>query len=558
MKRYFLYFFFSFSWYVLPAQIRFTQVKTLSGTLTDIGHAGDGSNRVFITHKTGTITILDQAFNTLGTLLDLSGQLATDSEKGLLGLAFHPDFENNGHFFVNYNPANTNHTVIARFTASTPSANTTVSIGTLKIILTITEAANANHKGGDLAFGLDGYLYIATGDGGGGGDPQGSGQNGNILLGKILRLDIDTDQAYLVPPSNPFVSDPGIRDEIWALGLRNPWRISFDRQTQDFWIADVGQGAREEINFESGGFAGGRNYGWNCREGFLSYAGCTGNFTQPIFDYGHCNPCSNTAGTGNSITGGFVYRGTKPANTPMRGYYICGDYVSRHGWMIKYNPGSPVESKTISRLTPGGVTTFGEMENGEILAGQSNGVLGLIESTETALPFKLSRFQAHWIHPRVELRWSNHTETDLAHYTVEKSKEGLRFLSIAQVIPKKEESAPNDYIYYDEQIESGESYYRLKLTGTDQSADYSDIVRVRVPDNENSLAFYRASTREILIHPGSVSENEVLSLFAVHGNLIIEVPGGVKSIGAESLNAGVYILVVKTENGRKVQKLMVY
>jgi len=366
------------------AQIKYTSKRTGMGTVTDITHAGDGSQRIFVANKSGTITILDASHNTLGTLLNISTLIATDSEKGLLGLAFHPDFDNNGYFFVNYNPTGTNHTVIARFTAADPLANTTVNNSTQKTILTIATALGSNHKAGDLAFGPDGYLYIATGDGGGSGDPQGSGQSGNTFLGKILRLDINTTSPYVVPSTNPFISNSdGILNEIWDLGLRNPWRISFDKQTNDLWIADVGQGAREEVNFEASG-SGGKNYGWNCREGKIAYNGCStpaSNFIDPIFDYTRCgSPC--IAGTGNSITGGFVYRGTVAGNSAMAGYYIFSDYISKHAWMIKYTSGSLTDTKTITSLTSSGITSFGELENGEIMAGLSNGDLGLIESTE--------------------------------------------------------------------------------------------------------------------------------------------------------------------------------
>jgi len=381
--KYLLIIFAIFAQFEFVAQIIYSSKKTGLGTVTDITHAGDGSQRIFVANKTGSVTILDHEYNTLGTLLNISDSIATDSEKGLLGLAFHPSFETNGFFFVNYNPKNTNHTVIARYTASSPSANTPVDISSRKIILRITTAAGNNHKAGDLAFGPDGYLYIATGDGGGGGDPQGSGQSGNTFLGKLLRLDINTTSPYVVPATNPFISNSdGILNEIWDLGLRNPWRISFDKQTNDLWIADVGQGAREEVNFEAAG-TGGKNYGWNCREGKIAYNGCTtpaGNFTDPIFDYSRCaSPC--IAGTGNSITGGFVYRGTAPSNTAMIGYYIFADYVSKHAWMIKQTSGSLTDTKTIANLTTSGITSFGELENGEIMAGLSNGGLGLIEST---------------------------------------------------------------------------------------------------------------------------------------------------------------------------------
>jgi len=407
MKTYLILLFTLITLFESFAQIKFTSKKTGLGVVTDITHAGDGSQRVFVASKSGTITILDAGNNyaTLGTLLNISDSISTESEKGLLGLAFHPNFETNGFFFVNYNPKinnqSTNYTVIARFTAN-PSSNSTVSLSTRKIILTITTAANQNHKSGDLAFGPDGFLYVPTGDGGGGGDPQGSGQNGNSLLGKILRLDINTTSAYTIPTDNPYTSNSNVLDEIWDMGLRNPWRISFDKQTNDLWIADVGQGAREEINFEAANTNGGFNYGWNCREGKIAYSGCTtpaSSFTEPIFDYLRCgSPC--LVGTGNSVTGGFVYRGTVATNSSMVGYYIFADYVSKHAWMINYTSGSLTDTKTIANLTTSGITSFGELENGEILAGLSNGEVGLIESTLCTQPPAITLSSTATSYPR--------------------------------------------------------------------------------------------------------------------------------------------------------------
>ena len=427
-------------WLSASAQIQYTTIKSGLGTITDITHAGDGSQRIFVANKTGTISILSDSYSTLGVLLSLpSGMISTASEKGLLGLAFHPDFKTNGYFFVNYNPAGTNYTRISRFTAADPASNNTVSLATEKIILTITGAANTNHKAGDLAFGPDGYLYFGTGDGGGGGDPQGSGQNGNSLLAKILRIDINTTSPYAIPSSNPFVSNPAILDEIWDIGLRNPWRISFDRQTGDLWIGDVGQNAREEIDFEPAG-TGGKNYGWNCREGFSSYNGCamSPSFSEPIFDYGRCNdPCS-TPGLGRSVTGGFVYRGTKASNASMLGYYIFADYLSRHGWLIKNNSGSAsglrqaLEVITVNKLTTtGGITSFGELENGEIMAGLDNGELGTINAT-AALPIRMLSFQGVKERDQVVLSWTTVSEINTLQYDIERSGDGLHFDKIGK------------------------------------------------------------------------------------------------------------------------------
>lgn len=543
------------------AQITYTQKKSGLGTITDITHAGDGSHRIFVANKNGVITILDNNYNTLGTLLNLTGLLNLNSEMGLLGLTFHPNFSTNGYFFVNYNPINTRHTRVSRFTATTPSANTTVSLATEKIIISITDAANNNHKGGDITFGADGYLYIATGDGGGGGDPQGSGQNGNTLLGKILRLDINTTASYSIPPTNPFISNPSILDEIWDYGLRNPWRISFDRSTNDLWIADVGQNAREEVNFEAAG-AGGNNYGWNCREGFNGYSSaCQNNpgFKDPIFDYRRCSsPCS-TPGFGNSITGGFVYRGTTvPANASLRGYYIFSDYVSKHAWILKNTSGSGLRSaldvKTIANLTPSGITSFGEIENGEILAGQDNGNLGNISATR-ALPVRLMSFKGNRItNGNIKLDWHTASEYNTLAYEIEKGNTGKDFTKLV-TINAENTSAGHDYVYLDTKPFINDNYYRLKIIDLDQSFEYSDIVKI---SKVNTTSIYYDQMNKNIHFNGDIidSKNEI-QLISIDGKLVNRFKVKENVIPVSDLIPGVYIMQIVLSQERIVKKISV-
>ena len=542
------------------SQITYTQKKSGLGTITDITHAGDGSQRIFVANKSGTITILDNNYNTLGTLLNLTGLLNLTSEMGLLGLAFHPNFSTNGYFFVNYNPSGTRHTRISRFTAATPSSNVTVSLATEKIILSITDAANNNHKGGDLAFGPDGYLYIATGDGGGGGDPQGSGQNGNTLLGKILRLNINTTAPYSIPPNNPFISNPSILDEIWDYGLRNPWRISFDRSTNDLWIADVGQNAREEVNFESAG-AGGNNYGWNCREGFNGYSSaCQNNpgFKDPIFDYRRCSSPCTTPGFGNSITGGFVYRGTTvPANASLRGYYIFSDYVSKHAWIIKNTSGSGLRSaldvKTIANLTPSGITSFGEIENGEILAGQDNGNLGAISATR-ALPVRLMSFTGNRIsNGSIKLNWNSASEYNTQSYEIEKSKNGKDFTKLVSV-KAENSSAGHNYTYLDNKPFIHENYYRLKIIDRDQSFEYSDWVKI---SNVNTEIYYDQINKNIHFNGDITDPTNEIRLLSMDGKIMKRQKLNANIIPVTDLSSGVYIMQLIISNENRVKKISV-
>jgi len=328
-----------------------------------LGIENAGDSRLFIVSKTGEIVITDTNGNLNSTpFLDISNKVSTTSERGLLGLAFHPDYTNNGYFFVNYTNTSGN-TVVARYSVSSNADIADAS--SEQILLTFNQPAS-NHNGGDITFGPDGYLYIASGDGGGSGDPGDRAQDPQLLLGKILRLDVDNGAPY-IPASNPFVGDASTLDEIWATGLRNPWRISFDQMTGDLWIADVGQNAWEEVNFQAANSSGGENYGWRCYEGNNTYntsGNCppTSDLTFPIFEYDHI---SSTGG--QSITGGFVYRGS--AYPALQGYYLCADYSSGNIFAISPDGNGGWNSHVYDDQAynlPNHATAFGQDANGEL------------------------------------------------------------------------------------------------------------------------------------------------------------------------------------------------
>lgn len=279
--------------------------------------------RLFIVEKTGKIKIILEDGNLLSTpFLDISGQITTQGERGLLGLAFHPEYSSNGYFFINYTDLSGD-TQISRFRVN--SSNPNIADPNSEISILKFEQPESNHNGGDLVFGPDGYLYISSGDGGEFGDPNHRAQSINEFLGKILRIDIDNPsggKAYGIPSDNPFINISHARPEIWALGLRNPWRFSIDTEENNIWIADVGQADREEINRQPLN-TGGVNYGWRCYEGSIPFnpANCPpdSDLTFPIAEYTHEN--------GNcSITGGHVYRGTEFPE--LGGRYFFADYCS--------------------------------------------------------------------------------------------------------------------------------------------------------------------------------------------------------------------------------------
>jgi glucose/arabinose dehydrogenase len=337
------------------------------GRIVAVTHAGDGSSRLFLTRQTGEILILEGGAVLPTPFLDISGLVSCCGERGLLSVAFHPDYAENGFFYVDYTDL-AGDTVVARYSVSASDPDR-ADPASGRVILT-QDQPFANHNGGQLQFGPDGRLFIALGDGGSADDPQGNGQNRGTLLGKLLRVDVDAGDPYAIPPDNPFVGDPGTRPEIWALGLRNPWRFSFDRATGDLFVADVGQSSREEVDFEAAGSPGGRNYGWAHMEGSicrLPPGGCDG-FTAPVVEYDHALGCS--------ITGGYRYRGIRFPS--LAGVYLYGDFCSGRIWGARESGGGWTASQLLDTDLP--ISTFGEDEEGTLYVAGTDGRLLRIEA----------------------------------------------------------------------------------------------------------------------------------------------------------------------------------
>ena len=342
----------------------------------NLKHAGD--DRLFVVEQDGIIKIInsDGTINTT-PFLDINGRVGSEeSEQGLLGLAFHPDYATNGYFFVNYTNLSEN-TVVSRFSRS--SSNPSVADPNSELIILTFSQPFENHNAGELQFGPDGYLYIATGDGGSGGDPQNNSQRLVNLLGKLLRIDVNNSTVanpYAIPSDNPFVSNSAAMDEIWAYGLRNPWKFSFDRTNNDLWIADVGQNAREEINLTtSSENTGGINYGWRCYEGNNTYntGGCPNSNTLdfPVAEYVH-------SGGRCSITGGYRYRGTE--HPGLAGLYFFADVCTQEIGYLKFENGN--WNSTFENFS-GSVVAFGEDVNGELYACTLGGTISKLIDNNT-------------------------------------------------------------------------------------------------------------------------------------------------------------------------------
>ena len=348
----------------VPPELELVPVASGLSTPVVVTNAGDGSNRLFIVEKLGRIRIVENGTLLATPFLDIDPIVNSGgNEMGLLGLAFHPNYPTDGYFYVNYTDGSGD-TVVSRFSVSAGDPNIADPNSELEILSIV--QPYSNHNGGQIEFGPDGYLYIGMGDGGSGGDPQDRAQNLAVLLGKMLRIDIDHSDPpldYRIPADNPFVGVSGVAEEIWAYGLRNPWRFSFDRTTGDLFIGDVGQGLYEEIDFQPASSTGGENWGWRCYEATHPYntsdCGPIGDYEMPILEYSHSSGrCS--------VTGGYLYRGDRAPG--LRGAYLFGDYCSGDVWAGIYDQMSDTWSAVDLNFTQSlfSLRTFGEDERGNV------------------------------------------------------------------------------------------------------------------------------------------------------------------------------------------------
>ncbi len=520
----------------------------------DITNPGDGTPRLFIVQQGGTIRVFDGTSLLSTPFLDIHTIITSGGERGLLSLAFHPNYETNRYFFVYYTNLSGDIT-IARY--QTQAGNPNLADAGSAVVLMNIPKPFSNHNGGDLNFGPDGYLYFGTGDGGSGGDPNNYAQTGTSLLGKMIRIDVSNFSSspyYFIPSDNPYNSDPTVDDRIWALGLRNPWRWSFDRLTNDMWIADVGQNAWEEVNFRTAGTSGGINYGWRCYEGLAPYntSGCQpqGSYISPIFVYPH-----NVSTGGFSITGGFVYRGSEYAQ--LQGYYICADYVSGNVWLINPN-GSGGWTTRMQTGLAGSISGFGEAENGTLYAvSLSGGIYKVVLSM--VLPQSLLSFTGIKMNGFNDLNWKTTEEQHIRRYILEYSTDAVYFQYAGEKTANNQPGT-HTYNYRHFITDTRKLYYRLKTEEMDGSASYSRVISIDGGrDGTINIAPNLISDNILRIHSDvSLTRMEV---YDSYGRLLLakELNGqqGFISMPLPTLGRGMYWIRVETPAGIEMILFMI-
>ncbi len=545
-------------WLCLPfaiqgqPEIKLEPFATGLSSIADIAHPPDDS-RLFVLQQNGIIRLVDQEGNVANEVfLDVSGRITTaGNEQGLLGLAFHPDFQDNGRFFINYtgnsSAANeSGNTIVSAFTVL-PNNPDKADSASEKQLLEISQPFS-NHNGGDIRFGPEGYLYISTGDGGAGGDPEDNAQDPQTLLGKLLRIDVDAGEPYGIPADNPFVGDDDVLDEIYATGLRNPWRNSFDRYTGDLWIADVGQGDREEVNFEAAPLEGGKNYGWRCYEGSMEFntQGCDDQsaYEFPVFDYEH-----SPANCGGSITGGYVYRGA--LYNALFGKYLAVDFCTGAFYVVE-KTADGFSGSQIGQLDAFEYTTFGQNQYGELfLAATNEGTIYRINDTSDCRPVakikgpdnqglngKDEQLLEAFYHPSLNYEWSRNGEiianSDTPQLTVRDT--GTYQLKVTN---------PQNGCSNTGQVQVVES-----VTGKQTEA--ADVSNLQVYPNP------AGKTLRIKNLPQDEGKLR-LTLYSPAGKVAREstLKSDQTAISTANLPPGIYVLTVQSAQSRTVQKVVI-
>ncbi len=521
----------------------------------DIANASDQSGRLFIVEQQGSIRIVDKSGTILPqSFLDLSSKVGNGSgERGLLGLAFHPDYVTNGYFFVYYTSTASNNlvSVVERYQVSADSNIADINSG--EIVLTF-EQPFSNHNGGDLNFGSDGYLYIASGDGGSGNDPHQTGQDLTSHLGKILRIDVN-QLPYQVPDDNPFVQSTGdTLDIIWAYGLRNPWRFSFDGD--DIWIADVGQSDREEINYvNASDHVGGLNYGWSCREGNIDCPGCSESecvktFVEPIHWYG--------PGPGLSVTGGMVFRGNN--YDEFKGQYVFADYVRDEIRTLSIAPGNMIS--VTSTLPAQNISSFGADEEGYVYAANISGTIYRLVETGV-LPVEILTLQVEHREKQVLLSWITGLEINASHFEIERSNGVNSFQQIGIVPTKGNDSKVNasQYQFSDFLSKGGHYYYRLKALDMDGSFEYSMVLDVYITDENQFVITPNPARNLVNVKMPALKEEGILQVTSLQGALLFsqQISAGQDKnieIDISNLDRGLVLVQLSSEGLQYMQKLM--
>jgi glucose/arabinose dehydrogenase len=522
--------------------IGFQNIITGLSQPVQITNAADGTNRLFIVEKTGAVKIYSAGVLLVTPFCNISPKISSDGERGLLSIAFHPNYSTNRFFYLYY--TNTvGSIVVERYQTKANNANE-ADTSTGAILFTITKTF-ANHNGGTIAFGNDGMLYISTGDGGSGGDPENNAQNPNSLLGKMLRVNATTNSTapyYTIPANNPFVGVNGFREEIVALGLRNPFRWSFDKQTGDMWIGDVGQGAWEEINFRAANnLTTATNYGWRCYEGSSVYTTCNpqtpANNIFPVFEYDH-----TVANGGFSVTGGHVYRGTEYSF--LQGYYLCADYVTNNGWLIKSNgSGGFTTVKQTGWLA--NIAGFGEAENGTLYAVSLGGTIAKVTAAES-LPIQLLHFTATNSGSKHIVKWQVQDEEIGDVYFVERSINNEPFTSI-DTIQVTQNATTNSYtttyIAFANTIR-----YRLKIVSKTGIVSYSAVVQLQLNEIAE-IKVYKIANNIMAIQAKEIIQQ--IHLFDANGKQIAQKKGNsfFESIAVPVVYNGYLVVRVTYANG---------